>query len=152
MTELAIAGLQASDAVSVGQLLAGDDPDYARYFVAFDGGAPAIAAMIANARRDRYWGIRSAGRLIGIVMLRGLDAGYATPAFGVYIAQSCAGAGLGRLALEFATTWCRLNGYPEIMLSVHPDHTAAVRLYEAAGFRPDGTFTPRGHGIYRKSL
>ena len=134
------------------QLLDADDAEYRQYFLAFDAGAHDLAAMLARARRDRYWGIRAEGRLVGFLMLRGLDEGYTTPAFGVYIGRSHSGKGLGSLALDFAIAWCRLQGHAELMLSVHPSHAAAIHMYQSAGFQFSGASSGRGHDIYRKKL
>ena len=85
-------------------------------------------------------------------MLRGLDEGYAAPAFGVYVAKSHAAKGIGTLALQFAMTWCRLNECPEIMLSVHPAQAAGVHIYQRFGFQFTGDSSSRGHHIYRRTL
>ena len=111
-----------------------------------------MAEALAKARRDRYWGILSAGRLIGMIMLRGFDEGYAVPTFGVYVAQAHEGNGIAKLGLRFAMTWCRLNHCDEIMLSVHPNHTAALHIYEGSGFQATGETAAIGHSIYRRKL
>jgi GNAT superfamily N-acetyltransferase len=152
LNDLAITDLQAQDVVEIRRLIDADDVDYRRYFVAFDVDAAVLGETIARAQRDRYWGIRTNGRLISVFMLRGLDEGYAAPAFGVYVAQSHASKGIARLALQFAIAWCRLNGCDEVMLSVHPDHAAAVHIYEQSGFQFTGNSSSRGHNIYRKKL
>jgi RimJ/RimL family protein N-acetyltransferase len=143
--------LADSDAVAVSRLLTADPDDYRRYFHAFQADPESVRAALAAAVEDMYWGIW-AGELQGIVMLRGIDAGFATPAFGVYVARAAAGAGIATFALAFAESWCRLNGRSEIMLTVHADNTAARRLYEATGYRFDGELSEAGHRIYRKQL
>jgi GNAT superfamily N-acetyltransferase len=85
-------------------------------------------------------------------MLRGLDAGFASPAFGVYVAERHAGRRLGTVALAFAEAWCSLNGCPEIMLTVHPDHARARQLYEDRGFVASGESSAVGNLVYRKPL
>jgi len=129
------------------------DPEaYRRFFLAFDTDVPQIAAVLAAAKRDRYWGIRIGASLAGVFMLRGLDEGYPTPAFGVYIAGAAAGRGLSQLALQFAIAWCRIAGHGELMLTVHQDHAAAIHVYEKYGFVFSGQLSSRGHRIYRKPL
>lgn len=152
MTELAITDLGPGDAAAIRRLIDDDTPDYRRHFVALTENADHIASVLGAAVLDRYWGLWVRGALAGIVMLRGLDDGYQTPAFGVYVAQQSAGKGLGQLALQFAIAWCRLTGRKELMLSVHPEHGSAVHVYEKYGFVADGTLSPRGHRIYRKRL
>src|SRR5205085_627619 len=81
LNDLTISKLQPADGEGVRELLAADAAEYRRYFVAFDDDAR-IHEALANAQLDQYWGIRTSGRLIGLIMLRGLDQGYAVPTFG----------------------------------------------------------------------
>lgn len=152
MSELEVRRLAASDAPAVSALLAVDPPDYRRHFQPFSTDPTEIASEIGRAERDRYWGLFTDGALAGLLMLRGLDAGYVVPAFGVYVAHDLSGKGLGTVALAFAQAWCRLNGCPEIMLTVHPDNAGARRMYERDGFVADGERSGVGHLIYRKRL
>jgi RimJ/RimL family protein N-acetyltransferase len=148
-----ITELPLDRAADLARLLKADSPEYRKFFVGFDDDAEHIAAVLAKAQQDRYWGIKAVdGTLLGMVMLRGLDQGYHTPAFGVYVAQSHAGRGIAKQALHFTIDWCRARGYDELMLTVHPDHDVAVQMYEKAGFQFTGAISPRGHRIYRKKL
>lgn len=152
LAEFGIRPLTAADAAAVARLVTADDAAYRQHFVPFEPVPEGIAAILAAAQRDCYWGIEYGGGLVGLIMLRGLDAGYAAPAFGVYIARRWSARRLGRLALAFAEAWCRLAGLDEIMLSVHPGNLHARREYDRAGFEPTGERTPRGHEIMRKRL
>jgi len=152
LNDLAITDLQAADGTDIRRLLDDDNAEYRQYFAAFDGDVDQIASILGQARRDRYWAIRAGGHLVGFLMLRGLDDGFAIPAFGVYVSEAYAGKGIGKLALQFALTWCRLNAFDEIMLSVHPSNTSAIHIYEEFGFRFSGVSSARGHRIYRKAL
>ncbi len=67
-------------------------------------------------------------------MLRGFDEGYERPSFGVFVAERFAGRGLARRALEESVKWCGQNGVAEMMLKVYRENTAALRIYEEAGF------------------
>lgn len=59
--------------------------------------------------------------------------------FGMYIAASQRGKGMGRALLEHALTFARgLNGLHQISLTATADNAAAIGLYEAAGFRQFG--------------
>jgi len=152
LSELEIRRLDESDAGSLNDLLAADPPDYRRHFQPFGADPADVTSAIAHSQRDRYWGLFDDGHLAGVVMLRGLDAGFAAPAFGVYVAHDSSGKGLGTLALAFAQAWSRLNGYPELMLTVHPDNAQARAMYERDGFAADGDRSELGHLIYRKRL
>jgi RimJ/RimL family protein N-acetyltransferase len=153
LSELEVRRLAASDAPAVSALLAVDSPDYRRHFQPFSADPTEIASAIGRADKDRYWGLFVDGeRLAGLVILRGLDSGFSAPAFGVYVAHERSNRGLGTLALDFAQAWCRLNDYPEIMLTVDAHNTRAREMYERDGFVADGQRSDRGHLIYRKRL
>lgn len=153
MRELEIRVLTPADAGAVSSLLTADPSEYGRHFQPFAPDPEAVRAELAAAVNDVYWGIwAGADDLVGIVMLRGLDAGFQTPSFGVFVASRAAGSGIGTFALAFAEAWCRLNGRDEIMLTVHEDNVSARRLYEAKGYRFSGELSEAGHRIYRKPL
>lgn len=152
MTDLAIRPLVPTDADAVLLLLTGDSPRYRQHFEAFPDGQSEIDTALAQSDKDAFLGIFLEGELGALVMLRGLDAGFAAPAFGVYVAERHAGRGLGTLALACAEAWCKLDGRAEIMLTVHPENAAARRLYEEQGFVASGERSEIGHLVYRKRL
>jgi GNAT superfamily N-acetyltransferase len=133
-------------------LLFGDPPDYRRHFTGLPEEAGKIADVLGAARKDAYWMVRVAGDNAGIFMLRGMDAGYTAPAFGVYIGSLHAGKGLARLVLAYSMAWCRLNGLDELMLTVADDNFPAIRIYEQSGMVSGGERSAKGHRIYRKKL
>ena len=151
-TDLAIRPLHAEDAGPVFALLAAESPDYVAHFHPFPFGAGPIRERITAANRDRYWALTVAEEIAGIFMLRGFDAGYARPSFGVYVASRHASRGLARLALQFSLTWCRVNEVASVMLKVHPGNAAARRVYIEAGFVSEGICPDTGHEMFVKSL
>lgn len=74
-------------------------------------------------------------RMVGYVMLRGWDAGYTTPSFGVSVLPDYQGSGLGRTLLSVAILVARLRGSPAIRLKVYPDNRVAIALYQSVGFK-----------------
>jgi GNAT superfamily N-acetyltransferase len=153
LSSLEIRPLTESDAAAVSGLLTADPPEYRRHFEPFPGDPASVAGVLAAAADDRFWGIfAERDELAALVMLRGLDAGYSTPAFGVYVAERRSRSGLAKLALAFAEAWCRLNRIDEIMLTVHPENDAARGLYEREGFSTTGAQSDIGHLVYRKGL
>jgi ribosomal protein S18 acetylase RimI-like enzyme len=59
--------------------------------------------------------------------------------FSFYVLPAFAGRGLGRELLGDAIERLAARGYRTITLWVFKDNAATVRIYERAGFRPDGT-------------
>lgn len=137
-------------------LMAADPADYRRYFPRFHDAYAAhperLARAIGAARRDRYWGMEAAGGLAGFFMLRGLDEGFARPAFGVYVGMAHAGRGLARAALDHALAWCRAEGIAGVMLKVHPDNGPAYAVYRRAGFRFDRVCPDTGQDMLELRL
>ncbi len=129
-----IAPLSLRDAADLSRLLTAAAPEYVAHFHPFEFDGENVRAELERARRDRYWGMRTDGKLAGFFMLRGFDEGYERPAFGVFIAERFAGRGLARRALAASIEWCEKNGVKEMMLKVYRENATALRIYEEAGF------------------
>ena len=152
MSDLETRPLTEGDAPDLSRLLTRDSADYQRYFEPFATDPLDMAAVLAAADQDRFWGVFTDGELAALVMLRGLDAGHAAPAFGIYVAERRSRMGIASHALEFAESWCRAHDRHEIMLTVHPENGIARGLYERRGFAATGERSSLGHLIYRKRL
>ena len=150
--ELAIRRLKPADAAAVARAAKAGSSDYMRFYKTFSFDAASLRAAFAKAKKDGYWGIFDGKRLAGYFMLRGLDAGWASPSYGVFVAQAYAGRGLSRLALQYALCWCRLRGLKSVMLKCHPDNVRALKVYESFGFRAEGPDPKNGDTIFRKTL
>ncbi|MEQ1861199.1 MAG: GNAT family N-acetyltransferase [Chthoniobacteraceae bacterium] len=149
MTDLSIRPLHAEDAETLAALFAAEPPDYLAHFHPFTFAAGPIRERITAAIHDRYWALIVDEELTGIFMLRGFDAGYTRPSFGVYVASRHAARGLARLALQFSLAWCRLNSVESVMLKVHPQNSAARRVYIDAGFISEGLCPNTGHEMFQ---
>jgi len=146
--ELTIRPLLADDAGPLAALLAAEPPEYLAHFHPFPFDTEAIRERLAGAKRDRYWSLLAAGQIAGFFMLRGFDAGYARPSFGVYVGSRHSGLGLARLALQFSLAWSRVNGVESVMLKVHSENAAARRVYLEAGFKSDSICPNTGHEMF----
>lgn len=144
--------LTPADVGAITRIVSEPDDTEGRFFDGLPGESEALRVLLESADQDCYWALWIDSRLGGLFMLRGFDAGYSTPSFGVVIAREFRGSGLGRLALQYAETWCRLRGVESLMLTVSPENRRALSLYEERGFVADGTQSPKGNPIYRKSL
>jgi len=134
------------------QMMNRDDREYGKFFQAFDGNVKTLEDDLTKANRDLYVVIRIDKAVAGFFMLRGLDAGYQVPAFGVYISQSYSRRGLSKIALNYAVAWCKLNNYQELMLTVHPENTPAFLLYEKEDFFFTGRYSGLGHMIWKRRI
>ncbi len=150
MTELEIRALAAADAGEFSDMLLENGGAYSQYFRPFSFEREAVFDMLTQSQRDRYWGAYCQGALAGFFMLRGFDAGYERPSYGVLIRESRAGLGLASLALRFALSWCRVQGVAAVMLKVHPENSVARRIYERAGFRETGVCETSGQTIMER--
>ena len=57
-----------------------------------------------------------------------------TPQFGIAVFPPFQRQGYGRQLMRAALAAARAHGYPQVVLTVHPENPA-VALYEACGFR-----------------
>ena len=133
-------------------LLSESGDDEGRFFDGLPKEPEALRSILLSAKTDRYWAIYVEDKLVGLFMLRGFDAGYSAPSFGVMVKRAFRGAGLGRLALQYAETWCRLKKVETLMLTVSQENRRALALYEACGFVSDGERSLKGNLICRKRL
>lgn len=96
-----------------------------------------IARAIANHEgQDEYYGAWQRGEMVGYLMLRGYDEGYAVPSLGVCVHPNYQGRGIGKLLVKYAQQVS--HAQPAIRLRVHPDNHRARLLYERCGFAFSG--------------
>lgn len=129
-----------------------DPPEYSMYFTAFKLSEQVLSELVSKAILDKYYGIFIGEAAAGFYMLRGLDAGYEIPSYGVWISSQFANKGLSKLTLFHAFTFCRLNNIPKLMLKVRPENTFAKKLYESLDFERTGFDEKNGNYIYHKKI
>lgn len=150
-TDLTIRPLQVEDAGAVSEMLRAQPPEYARFFYAFGSDAEDIARIISRRGRDVYSGMYWQGALVAFFMLRGWDAGYEVPSFGVVVDVRHRGRAFMRIALDVAKLICRLSGAPRLMAKIHPENVSpggARRL----GFVQTGVEPETGNVVYHMDL
>ncbi|MCA1615553.1 MAG: GNAT family N-acetyltransferase [Acidobacteria bacterium] len=148
---LAVRELRAEDAGLVSSMLKAQPPEYARFFYAFSFEEEDIARVLSALDRDVYAGVFWRGRLVGVFMLRGWDAGYEVPSFGVLIDERHRGGAFMRLALDMAKLICRLSGAPRLMAKIHPDNVSP-RGARRLGFTQVGVEAETGNVLYHMEL
>jgi ribosomal protein S18 acetylase RimI-like enzyme len=95
----------------------------------------AQARRIALERRtDPYYLALLGGCAVGMSMLRGFDAGYETPSFGIFVDHESHGQGIARQLTAWTIEQAQRLGCPAVRLSVYADNHVARGLYESLGF------------------
>jgi RimJ/RimL family protein N-acetyltransferase len=140
--------LEVSDVPVVAEMLATAGKDYQKFYTPFAFDEQSLRAMLQAAKEDLYTGLWYDNILVGFFMLRGWDAGFSIPSYGVYIKETYAGKGLLKLTLHLAASLCRLKGIPRLMLKVHPENMVAKAAYEKFGFIPTGLDPKNNNVIY----
>ena len=150
---LEIKELTAEHATIFSKRLSGESEDYLKHFIPFaEYSETYIKKKLSEKKIDKYFGLFLNDDIIGFYMLRGFDAGYEIPSYGVWISSKYSNKGLSTLTLYHAFSFCKLNNIKTLMLKVHPENTVAKKLYEKFGFIKVGIDEKIGHLIYHKSL
>jgi RimJ/RimL family protein N-acetyltransferase len=142
--------LGAHDIAPLWSLMEGEPKSYMAGFTPFSV-FEQFRAAVAEAALDVYRGLWAAESLAGFYMLRGLDAGYARPSFGLYVNSRFAGQGIGTFAVDDALATCRDRHIPTVMLKVAETNTPARKVYERAGFRSIGICPDSGQTVMERS-
>lgn len=143
--------LCAADAAVVSDFLRRQPPEYARFFYAFDSDEARLSEILSAYRADVYSGVFWQENLVGVFMLRGWDAGFDVPAFGVLIDEQYRGGAFMRLTLDAAKLICRLAGAKRLMAKIHPDNVSP-RGASRLGLRQTGIEESSGNIIYHLEL
>lgn len=149
--DFAIRELRVEDAVAVSQLLRAQPPEYVRFFYAFGFDEEEIARVLAAHTKDIYSGMFWRGELAAFFMLRGWDAGYEVPSFGVVVDVRHRGLAFMRIALDVAKLISRLAGAPRLMAKIHPDNVSP-RGARRLGLVQTGFEAETGNVVYHIDL
>lgn len=149
--DFAIRELRVEDAAAVSALLRAQPPEYARFFYAFGSGEEELARLLAARVRDVYSGMFWRGELAAVFMLRGWDAGYEAPSFGVLVDVRHRGRAFMRISLDVAKLICRLSGATRMMAKIHPDNVSP-RGARRLGFLKTGEEPGTGNVVYHMEL
>jgi len=84
--------------------------------------------------RDGFYLALDANGPAGFSMLRGFNAGYAIPSFGIFVDHERQGRGIGRRLTEWTVAQARNRGCPAVRLSVYASNATALALYASLGF------------------
>ena len=149
--DFAIRELRVEDAAAVSQLLRAQPPEYVRFFYAFGFDEGEIARVLAARTKDIYSGMFWRGELAAFFMLRGWDAGYEVPSFGVVVDVRHRGLAFMRIALDVAKLISRLAGAPRLMAKIHPDNVSP-RGARRLGLVQTGFEAETGNVVYHIDL
>lgn len=148
---LTIRALDAGDAATVSAFMRAQPPEYSRFFYAFGFDEAAIAEILSACRADVYSGVFWRENLVGVFMLRGWDAGFDVPSFGVLIDDKFRGGAFMRLTLDTAKLICRLSGAKRLMAKIHPENVSP-RGASRLGLVQTGVEESSGNIIYHMEL
>lgn len=146
--QLTIRSLELSDAPALSAMLCAQCAVYAHFFNPFKFDEATITGILRERERDVYMGVFWNGEIIGFFMLRGWDAGYTVPTYGVLIAERYRGYGLAPLSLRMAKIICKTTRAPRLMLKVDSENASAKAVFEKERFIPAGEETRGGKLIY----
>ena len=144
--------INTNHAKELSDLLLKSSKEYSRHFIPFEFELESVSTEIGKANKDMFYGIYVEKKLIGFYMLRGWDAGFEVPSYGVWIAEDFSSKGISKLTLNHAISICRINLIKRLMLKVHPDNLVAKKIYENFGFVYQGIDERIGHLIYFKDI
>lgn len=148
---LLIRPLEPVDAATASRFMRSQPPEYSRFFYAFGSDETMIAEILSACRADVYSGVFWQENLVGIFMLRGWDAGFEIPSFGVLIDEKYRGGAFMRLTLDAAKLICRLSGAKRLMAKIHPDNVSP-RGASRLGLRQTAVEESTGNIIYHLEL
>jgi ribosomal-protein-alanine N-acetyltransferase len=149
---LEIKKIDLNQAQELSSLLQNADKEYSKYFIPFNFDLESIKKVLSGVKNDMFYGIYTNQKLIGFYMLRGWDAGYDIPSYGVWISQKYSSKGISKLTLYHAISICKINNVQKLMLKVHPDNLVAKNIYEGFGFIFSEVDKKIGHLIYYITL
>jgi len=149
---LEIKRINISQSGELSDLLMNSSKEYSQHFIPFEFDLDSVTTAMSRAKRDMFYGIYIDNALVGFYMLRGWDAGYEVPSYGVWIAENYSSKGISKLTLTHAISICRINSIKRLMLKVHPENLVAKKIYEDFGFVYEGIDARIGHLIYFKDI
>lgn len=144
---LIIRELEPTDAGAVAALMRSQSSEYLRFFYAFSLEESAITQMLADSEKDIYSGVFWQSELVGVFFLRGWDAGYEIPSFGVLIDEKYRGKAFLNLTVDAAKLICKLSGINRYMVKIHPDNTP-LKNVQRMGFYQTGVEESTGNVIF----
>jgi RimJ/RimL family protein N-acetyltransferase len=144
---LSIRPVELTDIPEISAFMRRQQPEYLRFFYAFGNDEAAIEKMLSNAEKDVYSGVFWQGELIGVFFLRGWDAGFEIPSFGLLVDEKHRGHTLKNLILETSKMICRFSGVNRMMVKIHPDNIA-LRNVHKLGFYQTGIEESTGNVIF----
>lgn len=133
--------LKVIDSELISQLLLNSPTEYTKYFRPFEFNPYSIQLVLEKAVKDKFFGVELKSEispkieLIGFYMLRGLDEGYQEPMYGVFVSHKYRGKGIGRLTINHAESFCKFQGYKQILLKVFPENIRAKKIYQDLDFQ-----------------
>jgi len=144
--------ISTQHAPELSELLLSSEKEYSKHFIPFNFDLESVFRVLDKVVNDLFFGIFIKNKIVGFYMLRGWDAGYEIPSYGVWIAKEYSSKGLSKLTLNHAISVCKINSIKRLILKVHPENLIAKKIYEDFGFVYQGIDEKIGHLIYHKVI
>lgn len=128
-----------------------DLPEITRFFDPFPLDAASARMLCRYEGPDRYWGVfQGDGRLVGLMIVRGLDQPGCEPTLGTLIDRRAVNQGISIAALELVIGELRARGEAVLRAKIHEDNGPCLRGIEKSGW----VEVSRGDGrvVMEKSL
>jgi hypothetical protein len=139
-----IRSLEPKDADIISAFMKSQSPEYLNFFYAFGSDESEITEMLSAAKLDAFYGVFWQEKMVGIFMLRGWDAGFEIPSFGVLIDEKHRGYSFLSLTVDAAKLICRLSGIRQYMVKIHPDNVPLKNVHRM-GFYTTGVEESTGN-------
>lgn len=144
---LLIRQLEPPDAGILSKFMRSQSPEYLRFFYAFDADESALGELLSAAEKDVYSGVFWQSDLVGVFFLRGWDAGYEMPSFGVLIDEKRRGKAFLSLTVDAAKLICKMSGINRYMVKIHPENAPLANV-QKMGFYETGVEEATGNIIF----
>jgi GNAT superfamily N-acetyltransferase len=93
-----------------------------------------LPEVFAEAKRNAFWVVESAGEIVGSFGIESRSAGH-TELRRMYLDQACRGAGIAQRMLDYAEAEARARGFTKMIVSTAEIQRSAVSFYRKNGFQ-----------------
>ncbi len=127
-SDFQIRPLRPEDAPRVAAFMLSQPPAHANFFYALENDEAEIRRILDVCVRDVYLGMLWQGEMLSLATLRGWDAGYDIPTFGIIVDHKVKRTGVMRILLDTAKLVSKQLGAKIMMVKVHPNNISVAGI------------------------